>query len=92
VNLSDFTRETVNEFLKQLLFFKKFHEKLTKQVKKIFDLEITDKDLHKFILRRLKRVVSLEMLSENNEETLNEFSMISKSKDHNNSQMYSDVK
>lgn len=74
VNLSDFGRNTINNFLRQLNSFKVFHDQLTKQVHDEFDLQLRDKTLQDFILRRLQRVASLESLNQENPPTDNEVS------------------
>ena len=66
INLSDFDKNTVKEFLEQLFYYKQFHDTLTSQVQKEFNLNLHDDELRKFILKKFKRFIPIELFMKKN--------------------------
>lgn len=56
----------MKEFLEQLFHYKEFHDSLTRQVQKEFNLNLQDNELRKFILKKLKRFIPIELFMRKN--------------------------
>lgn len=50
--------------MEQLSYYKKFHDTLTKQVQKEFNLNLQDSKLRKFIIKKFKRFVPIQLFVE----------------------------
>jgi hypothetical protein len=66
LNLSDFDKATVKDFLEQLNYYKEFHEKLSEQMKSEFNINLQDKDLRDFVVNNFKRFIPIQIFVRKN--------------------------
>ena len=59
--MSEFNHAVIEDFLKDLFSFKQFYDDVTSQIAKEFELELQGEELRKFILKKLKRFVPIDM-------------------------------
>ena len=65
INLSDFDRETIADYLNELLSVKNFYYNISNQVRKEFDLDLDDDDLRKFVIKKMKRFEPIDLFKDN---------------------------
>ena len=65
INLSDFDREMIADYLNELSSVKNFYYVISNQIRKEFDLDLDDDSLRKFVIKKMKRFEPIDLFKDN---------------------------